>query len=426
MINRNQAPSIKDAVHLNLQLQPYEHFTLDNGVPVYNINAGAQEVTLVELVFFAGNWFEEKNIVAGTVNHLLKNGTTKKSAFEINEYFEYYGAYLSRNCYNEIANITLHCLNRYLNELLPVIGELVSDSVFPEEELEIYKQIHKQRLEVNLKKSDFVANRLIDEHLYGKNHPYGTYTSMADFNALEREEITAFYNHYYRNGHCLIFVAGKLPPDICEQLNKVFGYLPLNQTPVPQKQHLLQPSSTKKFNIVNDENGVQSSIRVARLFPNRHHPDYVKAQVLNYIFGGFFGSRLTSNIREDKGYTYGIHSFFENRIQQSAWMVSTEAGRDVCNATIAEIYNEMNDLREELVDEEELQLVRNYLMGSILGDLDGPFQVIARWKSYILNGLTEEFFYKTLETIRTVTPGEIKELAEKYLAPEDFYELVVV
>ena len=121
------------------------------------------------------------------------------------------------------------------------------------------------------------------------------------------------------------------------------------------------------------------------------------------------------NIREDKGYTYGIHSYFQNHLQQSAWMVSTEAGRDVCEATITEIYNEMEDLREELVDDEEMMLVKNYMMGTILADLDGPFQMIARWKNYIINGLTEDYFYDSINTIKTITAEEIKALAEKYL-----------
>jgi predicted Zn-dependent peptidase len=426
MPDRKTPPPIKDPVELDLTLKPCEQFTLDNGVPVYSINAGAEEVTMIELVFYAGNSYEDRNIVAGTANHLLKNGTSKRSAFEINEHFDYYGAYLNRNCYNETANITLHCLNKHLDNVLPVIEELITDAIFPAEELATYKQNQIQRLKVSLQKCDFVANRLIDKYVYGANHPYGRYTSIEEFEALEREQITAFYNSYYRNGKCIIFVAGKLPDNIFTQLNKVFGHLPLNQSPIADKTHATTPATEKKFRIFNDENGVQGAIRIARHFPNRQHPDFIKSQVLNNLFGGFFGSRLMSNIREDKGYTYGIHSYFQNHVQQSAWMVSTEAGRDVCEATITEVYKEMKILREELVDNDELLLVRNYMMGSILGDLDGPFQIIARWKNYILNGLTDAYFYTAVNTIKTITAEEVKELAEKYLHPEEFYELVVV
>ena len=426
MIDRKIAPHIKDAVDFDLKLQEAEKFTLDNGVEVYSINAGAEEVCLVELVFYAGNWYEEKNIVAGTTNFMLKNGTNQKTALEINEHFEYFGAYLNRNCFNETANITLHCLNKHLENVLPVVGELITDSIFLEEELAIYKQNQIQKLKVKLLKCDFLANRLIDEHLYGFHHPYGRYTSIADYEKLQSQDLIEFYKKYYQQGKCVIFVAGKLPANMIELLNKVFGQLPLNKEEPIAKPIEIIAATEKKYRIINDENGVQGAIRIARPFPNRHHPHFMKAQVLNNLFGGFFGSRLMSNIREDKGYTYGIHSYFQNHLQHSAWMISTEAGKDVSEATIQEVYKEMLILCNEQVDKEELLLVQNYMMGSILGDLDGPFHMIARWKNYVLNGLDSGFFYKSIETIKNITADEIKFLAETYLQPDEFYELVVV
>jgi predicted Zn-dependent peptidase len=426
MLDRTIPPEIKDAVDFNVQLKQTENYILDNGVPVYSINAGAQELTMIELIFYAGNWYEEQNIVAATTNYLLKNGTSKKSAFEINEHFEYYGAYLNRNCYNEVANLTLHCLNKHLKDVLPVVSELITDSVFTEEEISIYKQNQIQRLKVSLKKCEFVANRFIDEYLYGFDHPYGRYTSIPDFQALHREQILKFFKDYYVNGKCIILAAGKLPSDIFSQLNAVFGQLTINKNSIGGKNFSVAPSAQKKQRIINDANGVQGAIRIARPFPNRRHPDFMKVQVLNNLFGGFFGSRLMSNIREDKGYTYGIHSYFENHIHDSAWMVSTEAGRDVCEATISEVYKEMEMLKSEPADEEELLLVRNYMIGTILGDLDGPFQIINRWKNYVLNDLDESYFYNSINTIKTISAEEIQQLAQKYLEPQEFYELVVV
>ncbi|MBI5370817.1 MAG: insulinase family protein [Sphingobacteriales bacterium] len=423
-IDRKQAPPIVDAVNFNLSLKPCQQFTLQNGVQVYAVDAGAEEVMLLEWVFFAGNSQEEQNLVAATTNFLLRNGTTKRTAFQINEHFEYYGAYLNRSCYNETATITLHCLTKHVGELLPVVKELITESTMPTEELAIYQQNMKQRLKVNLKKSDFVAGRLIDAYLYGEKHPYGKYSSAEEFDALDRDQLLHFYNQYYTQGRFVLFVAGKLPLNLEPLLNQQFGDLP-NQ-PVEVKQTALQPATEKKARITNDPNGVQGSIRMARPFPNRHHPDFLKVQVLNALFGGFFGSRLMSNIREDKGYTYGIHSFLHNHIQHSAWMVSTEAGKDVCEATIEEVYKEMKGLRDEPVSEEDLLLVRNYLMGSLLGDLDGPFQIIGRWKNIVLHGLTEQYFYHSIQTIKTISAEELQALAQKYLKPEEFFELVVV
>lgn len=425
-VNRLQAPIIKDATEFDLKLKPYEKYVLDNGVEVYAVNAGTQEVLSLELVFSAGNWFEQQNNIAAATNFLIKNGTKNKTAFQLNEHFDYYGSHLSRGCYNETANIVLHCIDRHFATHLPVIAEMITDSIYPQHELDIYKQNMQQRLTVNLKKCDFVAGRLIDEYVFGKNHPYGVYSNKEDYDALQQEQLEAYYKKYYTEGKCIIFAAGLLPANFEQELNKTIGQLPLNQKEIPTIVHPFAPATEKIYRITNDPNGVQGAIRLAQPFPNRHHPDFQPIQVLNTLFGGFFGSRLMSNIREDKGYTYGIHSYILNHIADTAWMISTEAGRDVCEATITEVYNEMKDLREELVDDEELQLVKNYLIGTILGDLDGPFHIIGRWKNLILNGLDENYFYRSVNIIKNISAKELQELANKYLYPEKFYELVVV
>ena len=425
-MNSIESPLIKDAVEFNLQLKPYDFFILDNGVPVYSINAGAQEVLQLELVFYAGNWFEQQHSVAAATNYLLKNGTSSRPAFQINEDFEYYGAHCNRACYNETAVINITTLSKQLPALLPVIRDMITDSVFPEEELNIYKQNSKQRLSVNLKKSDFVAARLSDAYIYGEDHPYGRYTKVEDIDALETGALKKYFQQYYVNGQCVIFVSGKPPANIQEQLNTAFGKLSICKPSYQVANIPTTAAAEKKYRIQNDPEGVQGSIRILRPFPNRLDPDFIKVMVLNTVFGGFFGSRLMSNIREDKGYTYGIHSYIQNHLQQSAWLISTEAGKDVCEATIAEVYLEMKRLRDEPIGEEELSLVRNFLMGTILGDLDGPFQIMGRWKNMLLNGLDETYFYDTINTIKNISALELQELAKKYLVPEDFYELVVI
>ncbi|WP_298391768.1 pitrilysin family protein [Hydrotalea sp.] len=424
MINRTQQPAITDPIHLHLQ--PARHFILDNGISVYAVEAGAQEVVQLELVFQAGNWYDQKNIQAATTNFLLKNGTRHKTAFQLNEHFEMYGAYLNRGCYHERASLSVHSLTKYLPKLLPALAEIVSESVFPEEELNIYRQNQQQRLAVNLKKADFVANRLIDAYLFGEQHPYGKYSNPADYDALTREDLLQFYQQYYLKGHCTIFIAGQLPPNIEKLLNQFFGQLPLNGTTLAKPDFAIVPASQKKYAILNDANGVQAAIRLATAFPDRHHPDFLKAQLLNALFGGYFGSRLMSNIRENKGYTYGIHSFIQAHQQQSAWMVTTEAGRDVSRATIEETYKEMLALQKEPVSAEELSLIKNFMIGTLLGDVDGPFHIIERWKSYVLNEMPANYFYISIQTIKDTTAGELQVLAKKYLNPDDFYELEVI
>lgn len=425
---RGVPPTIKEPAEFDIRLPLSEVHTLSNGIEVYVMNMGTEETMMIDWVFYAGNCFENKKTVAAATNYLLKNGTSKLSALELNEHFEFYGSYLSRHCYNETSEIVLHCLNKHVQELVPVVSEIISDSIFPERELEIYKQNSKQKLEVNLQKCEFVASRLIDANLFGENHPYGKYSNLIDYSALNRDDLVEFYDKYYRNGHCVIFVAGKLPEGILDILEKEFGKLPLKPHRDADKniRYDLQPSSQKKSLLVNDQQGVQAAIRIARHFPNRHHPDFQKVMVLNNIYGGFFGSRLMGNIREDKGYTYGIYSYIMNHIHESGWLVSTEAGRDVSVATVNEIYEEMKNLREEIIDDEELRMTRNFMIGTILGELDGPFQVLGRWKNLVLNNLDEKYFYNAIMTIKTVSAEELQELAKKYLVPDEFYELVVI
>ena len=222
-LDRKINPPIVDAVNFKLNLKPYQHFMLDNGVEVYAVDAGAEEVLQTEWIFSAGNAQEEKNLVAATTNFLLRNGTSTKTAFQINEQFDYYGSYINRACYNETATITLHSLTRHIENLLPKVRELITDSVLPQAELSIYQQNMKQRLKVSLKKSDFVAGRLIDVYLYGEKHPYGKYSSAEDFDGLQREELVDFYKKYYQPDNAVLVIAGKF--DEKKALSYVQQYL---------------------------------------------------------------------------------------------------------------------------------------------------------------------------------------------------------
>ena len=425
MINRKIAPPIVEAVNYKLHLKPYHKFNLDNGVPVYSIHAGEQEVMQVELVYYAGNCYEDKMQVAASTNFLLKNGTKTRTALQINEAFEYYGAYCNRACYSETAVVSLHTLTKHIHHLLPVMTDMVQNSIFPEDELEIFKKNSQQKLMVSLQQAEFVANRKIDAYLFGKDHPYGKYSNVKDLKALNAQELKAFYKKYYLKGKLAIFVAGNLPVDIEKLLNDAFGKLTVK--PADYKVDVLKtnPAKKKKYIIQNDKNAVQGAIRLAAPFPNRQHPDFKKSIILNTIFGGYFGSRLMRNIREEKGFTYGIHSYLQNHIQQSAWVISTEAGIDFCKATIEEVYKEMKILREKKITDDELNLVRNYMVGGILGDLDGPFQIMAKWKNIILNDTDEKYFYDSVKAIKETTAEELQHLAKTYLKPELFYELQV-
>lgn len=426
MLDRTTPPQIHDAVEFDYKLPPISKQQLSNDIPLYWLNGGVQEVAEIDWVFPAGMWYEQKPAVSNAVAALLKNGTSKHTAQQINEALEFYGASLKVNTGNDNATVTLYTLTKHLPALLPMVYEILTDAIFPEEELAIFKQNSIQRLMVNLRQSEFVANQRIDALLFGEFHPYGRFTKKEKIEALTREDLLAFYNAAYNLSHVKIFMAGSVGEKEVSLLEDIFGKQKLMKTVLHEELFSAPGPSEMKHRITNDPNGVQGAIRIGSLFPNRHHPDFAPMVVLNTLFGGYFGSRLMSNIREDKGYTYGIYSSMASFVNGGSLTVHTEVGRDVVENSVKEIYHEMQLLCNELADEEELLLVKNYLLGNLLGDLDGPFSIIQRWRTLILNGMDENDFNRNIEIYKNITTKELQDLAKKYYQPDNFYEVVVI
>ena len=425
-LDRTKSPKIHDAIEFDYVLPPVNNAKLDNGLPLYWLNAGVQDVVEIDWVFPAGLWYESKEGVAQAVAAQLKAGTSKRTSKEINEALEFYGASLRVKPGNDNATVSLFCLTKHVPALLPVIFELLTDSIFPQEELDIYKQNTIQRLLVSLRECDFVANQKIDALLFGEAHPYGRFTKRAVIEAITREDMQAFFKKSYDLSGVKIFMAGKVGEQETKAINEVFGKVAVQQTSSEGLSFTPVTATERKHHIINDENGVQGAIRIGSLFHNRHHPDFAPMVITNTLFGGYFGSRLMSNIREDKGYTYGIYSSTTPMLNGGSLIVQTEVGRDVVEAAVKEIYHEMDVICNEKADDDELLLVKNYLLGSLLGDLDGPFHIIQRWRTMILNGMDASQFNQNVEIYKSITADEVQALAQKYFNKDNFHEVVVI
>ena len=186
-------------------------------------------------------------------------------------------------------------------------------------------------------------------------------------------------------------------------------------------QYLPTPQKIKIPHI----DSVQTAIKVGCKLFNRNHPDFNGLYILNTILGGYFGSRLMANIREDKGYTYNIFSSVDAMFHDGYFYVGTEVGNEFTEKTLAEIYREMNLLKENLIEEEELNMVKNYLLGNMLTMLDGPFNVSEVVKTYVVENLPVTDFNKLTQTIKNITAEELRELAKKYFKPENMWEVIV-
>lgn len=426
VLDRTTPPPIHDAIEFEYKLPPVNESKLDNGLPLYWLNAGVQDVAEIDWVFPAGIWYEQKQSVAQAVGALIKNGTSKRSAHQIHESLEFYGANLKVSAGNDFSTITLYTLTKHLPQLLPIVYEIITDAVFPQEEIEIHKRNAIDRLLVSLRQCDFVANQRIDAVLFGEKYPYGRYSKKETIEAVNREDLLAFYKNHYSLAGAKIFMSGNVGDKEVNCINDVFGKAPVSEQTLTEASFAIEPSPERKLNLLNDPNGVQGAIRIGRIFPNRHHPDFAPMVVLNTLFGGYFGSRLMSNIREDKGYTYGIYSSMSPFINNGALIIHTEAGRDVLEAAVKEIYHEMDVLCNEKADDDELLLVKNYLLGNMLGDLDGPFSIMQRWRTLILNDMTEANFNRNVQIYKSITADELQALAQKYLRADDYHEIVVV
>lgn len=426
ILDRTIAPHIHDAVEFDFKLPPIHQQSLDNGLPIYWLNAGVQDVVEIDFVFPAGLWQEQKPAVANATSGLLKNGTLSRTAHQVHEAIEFYGASVKCAAGNDFSTVSLYCLTKHLPMLLPIVQEILTEATFPEEEVVLHKQNAIQRLLVNLRQCEFVANQQIDSLLFGEAHPYGRFAKQEKIAALTRDDLTSFYKEAYNLGKVKIFMAGNIGATEVQEVNKVFGASQVTIIRDADTSFASPAPSHGKHLIENDPNGVQGAIRIGRQFPNRLHPDFPKMVVLNTLFGGYFGSRLMSNIREEKGYTYGIYSSMNPYLRGGDLIIHTEVGRDVIEPAMVEIYKEMELLRQEPATEEELLLVKNYLLGGLLGDLDGPFQILQRWRTLILFGLEIDHFDTNVQIYKTITAAELQALAEQYYDKKDFYEVVVV
>jgi predicted Zn-dependent peptidase len=206
-------------------------------------------------------------------------------------------------------------------------------------------------------------------------------------------------------------------------LDQHFGGTDWERKTAESISYTIQPSS-EKYHHIEKANGVQSAIRVGRFWVAKSHPDYHALSVLVTIFGGYFGSRLMTNIREEKGYTYGIGSFVLPLKNASYMAVSTEVGNEYLEPTLKEIAAEMRRLQTEPVSENELETVKSYLLGEFLRDFDGPFALAASFKSINDFNLDYSFYDRYLQLLRTITSEELQRLAVEYLNPDDFYTVV--
>lgn len=422
-INRNIQPELKKADKINF-IKP-DSVKLDNRINLHQFNVTDLDFVKIEFVFQAGSKYSKKALLASTVNNMLLEGADNMSSKEISEAFDFLGAEVNSKITKDLATISVTVLNKYFENVLEILTKILFKPNFESKELEIYLKNKKQNFLVNSQKVSYLARTNFLPILFGENHYYGNRIKLSDFNEIDTDDLKEFYRNYYTSQNCDIIVTGKLNSKIFKLINDKFGSDEFNKTDFKAKLYEnLKPSDKYKHHI-NKKDSLQNSLRIGKLVINRDHKDYHDLSIANTVLGGFFGSRLMKNIREDKGYTYGIGSGILNLDKYSVFYITSELGYEYTPKAIDEIHKEIEKLANDGVSNEELSMVTNYIQGALLRKFDGPFNISNSFKDIYFGKLDYTFYEKFFNRTRSIKSNDIQRAIEKYILSDKLYELVV-
>ncbi|GAB5418396.1 MAG: pitrilysin family protein [Crocinitomicaceae bacterium] len=407
-MDRTQAPALSAITAID--------FVAPNIIPInkhvnlYHMPHVPNDTARFDLYFDAGKIRNQQSL-ASFVNGLLFSGTKEKSSVEISAAINGLGGFLDSGLSAENAVISMYCLKEHLVELYDILLDAISNVSFREEEVNDLLTDRKQKLNISREKVSYLAQSNFQKELFASDERYNKVLEDDHFELVTQDDLISFHEEFVLKGLQRVVVVGDISrEDISTIATKAQDLAIVKKGEFAET---LQNKVGRKH--IEKEGALQSAIRVGRTLFNKQHEDYHDFLILNTILGDYFGSRLMSNIREDKGYTYGIGSMVAEFNNTGYFLIATEVGTDVRENALNEINFELERLRNELVPEEELSLVRNYMRGQLLKSADGPYAMTDLYLSAILQGKDLDFYNEALKAINAITPERIQELAKKYL-----------
>lgn len=408
-----------------ISFTPPEAILLSNQLQLYGFNGAKNDILRLELVFDSGRWTEPAPLIAESVAKLFKSGTSSQNSFELNEAIENYGSTIRASAGYNTFTISVYCLNRFLAPTLQLLRTCLTDIVFPQKEIDLMQQNALARLKVSKEKNDYLAEVAFKKNIYGAQHPYGYETTETAIQQISQALLFQFYKNDLQLNNATLFIAGKYGTTELNLIEQYLGTLPTASKKAQKMKPEIHNNFLQQKISIQKPNSVQASIVIGKTFFNKHHADYPAFLLLNTIFGGYFGSRLMSNIREEKGLTYGIYSSLAALKYAGTFSIQTDTNLENLEICLREIYMEMERLQNMLIDEHEITLARNYLLGKFLGRTDGPFNQIEVFKSYSIEEVPIHKFEAFVETIRQTDALSLQQLAQQYLTRESMCEVVV-
>ena len=407
VIDRTIAPTLRPVEHISF-VAPNAH-PLKNGAVLYFRHGLQNQTSKIELHFAAGSAGDDP-LSASLCAGLLINGTKNQTAKQIQKALDAVGAYYDVSLSQETTVVTLYALKDQLLKAYRVFHDSLFGATFPQKELNELVHERQQKFMVQQQKVSFLAQRLFQRSLFAESI-YAQQIQLEDFKRADRSAIMAFHQQHYLKGLKKVFLIGDIS---AVHFDTFHGLLYEYQSEIP-KRTAFEWKPEAGATHIEQEAALQSAVRIGRPLFNKTHPDFCAFSVLNTILGDYFGSRLMSNIREDKGYTYGIGSHIVENSKFGYFVIGTEVGVQTRTATFLEIQKEFECLQNEPVSDAELELVKSYLMGQLLKSADGPYAMLDLFANVETLGLDLSFYDHYIAEIKAVDAKKLQELAKQYL-----------
>ncbi|GAA4499639.1 pitrilysin family protein [Hymenobacter ginsengisoli] len=424
MLNRLQPPPTFPLTQLVLPMPTVQH--LPNGARLHLLAHDAQPVLRLQVVLPAGKRQEPQPGLAQLAARMLTEGTATRSAREIADMVAFYGASLDCEAGPDRATLTLYCLARHLPTLLPLVQEVLAAPSFPEEELRQTQQRIGQNMRVERQKTSYRASEELNRQLFGEDSAYGRPFDENSFSQLTAAELRAFHAAAYAPAGAEIFLSGDVAA-VADAVASGLGQWQPAASPLAEAGGLVAaqaPAAAASLVTVRVEGSIQASLRVGRRWPALTEAQTPELLLLVKVLGGYFGSRLMRNIREDKGFTYGIHASVVAREQAASLVIGTDVNGEQADATRQEIAYELTRLQNEPLGDDELETVKNYTLGKLLGETATVFEQADRYRYVVLQGLRPDYYAELVRRTQAATAEELQALARTYLSPADMLTVV--
>ncbi len=417
-LDRTQAPDLFPFGKLCLPLPLKE--ILPDGTELYIINKGDQEVCRIDLLYEGGRYATHIPAIADLTGPMLRKGIEGMNANEIAEFIDYHGAWLQMSTTLHYSTVSLFSLNRNLAELLPVVVRILTEPTLPEKEFEVLREQRIQQLLVNREKVRILAGEAFNSLIFGKEHPYARINTTEGLQSISVDDLRDYHNRYFLQARKTIILSGYITDTVLSTVRQQLGNLSSGCKTASTAILPIQPEN-KRITLVDKQGALQSGLRIGMPTIGIKHSDYPLLGLANHILGGYFGSRLMTKIREEKGYTYGISSYMIALRESAYFTIVTEAGCEFTRPLIDEVRNEIQRLCDEPVPQEEFEIARNYMQGRMARVLDSPFSICDYTLSTFISGTSPNYFDIETETLRCATAEDVQRVVRTHLSPDNLY-----